>query len=196
MANLLILKLWWIMIQRFSGWVSEKIWNLFTQNKLYFLCNVTSRVLLQTREQLQFAHWCHTDPTLCATWSITYAKATGNIAHAWANLKFSQTTNLKTSALCTQTGSYGYLAAVVYLQRQTTTIFQPTQGKLTVAQVYDYIFLSFFFTQQSPVKMKRTSDQKLTVTIGKVTKYGIQLLMQKLFNISATRSKQTLCVTS
>ena len=140
----LFLKLWWIMIQRFSGWVSEKIWNLFTQNKLYFLCIVTSRVLLQTREQLQFAHWCHTDPTLCATWSITYAKATGNIAHAWTNLKFSQTTNLKTSALCIQTGSYGYLAAVVYLQRQTTTTFQPTQGKLAVAQVYDYIFSSFF----------------------------------------------------
>ena len=59
-------------------------------------------------------------------------------------LKFSQTTNLKPLHYAYKLGSHGYLAAVDGLQRQTTTTFQPTQGKPAVAQAYDMHL--FFYT--------------------------------------------------
>ena len=82
-------------------------------------------------------------------------------------LKFSQTTNLKTSALCIQTW-FTWLPCCCGLSSKADNHNIPTNTRKTSCSTS--IWLHLFFTRQSPVKMKRTSDNKLTVTSDKVTK--------------------------
>ena len=94
---------------------------------------------IQTQEQLEFARWLP-HRHYCATWTLkstTYAKETGNLAHALTDFKFSQTTNPKISVLC----QYHWTSNVLMLFNYTIVL----SAGVWTSSTYDWHHSSWVF---------------------------------------------------